>query len=78
MDYARRLNLNKVRVFPGYAACLIWELMITRQWGTVHGVLYADGTVRDPSIVAALPGFFRNRGPEVMLSALRFCGGHLL
>ena len=44
----------------------IWELMITKQWGTVHGVLYADGTVRDPSIVAALLGFFRNRGMDVM------------
>lgn len=44
----------------------IWELMITEQWGTVHGVLYADGTVRDPSIVAALFGFFRNRGPDVV------------
>jgi len=44
----------------------IWELMITKQWGTVHGVLYADGTVRDPSIVAALMGFYRNRGPDVV------------
>jgi phage tail protein X len=44
----------------------IWELMITKQWGTVHGVLYADGTVRDPSIAAALMGFFRNRGTDVM------------
>jgi len=44
----------------------IWELMITKQWGTVHGVFYADGTVRDPSIVAALMGFYRNRGTEVM------------
>jgi len=44
----------------------IWELMITGQWGTVHGVLYADGTVRDPSIVAALIGFFRNRGSDVV------------
>jgi hypothetical protein len=44
----------------------IWELMITGQWGTVHGVLYADGTVRDPSIAAALMGFFRNRGPDVV------------
>jgi hypothetical protein len=44
----------------------IWELMITRQWGTVHGVFYADGTVRDPAIAAALLGFFRNRGPDVM------------
>ncbi len=44
----------------------IWELMITGQWGTVHGVLYADGTVRDPAIAAALLGFFRNRGPDVV------------
>jgi hypothetical protein len=44
----------------------IWELMITGQWGTAHGVLYADGTVRDPAIVAALYGFYRNRGPEVV------------
>jgi len=44
----------------------IWELMITNQWGTVHGVFYADGTVRDPSIVAALLGFFRNRGTDVI------------
>ena len=45
----------------------IWELMITGSWGTVHGVFYPDGTVRDPSIVAALLGMFRNRGPEVVL-----------
>jgi hypothetical protein len=40
----------------------IWELMITGNWGTVHGVFYPDGTVRDPSIVAAILGMFRNRG----------------
>jgi hypothetical protein len=45
----------------------IWELMITGQWGNVHGVFYADGTVRDPSIAAALLGFFRNRGTNVVL-----------
>jgi hypothetical protein len=44
----------------------IWELMITHQWGTVHGVFYPDGTVRDPSIVAALFGMFRNRGADVI------------
>jgi hypothetical protein len=44
----------------------IWELMITGNWGTVHGVFYPDGTVRDPSIVAALLGFFRNRGDNVV------------
>ena len=44
----------------------IWELMITPSWGNVHGVFYPDGTVRDPSIVAALFGFFRNRGKNVV------------
>jgi len=45
----------------------IWELMITHYWGNVHGVFYPDGTVRDPSIAAALLGIFRNRGPHVVL-----------
>jgi hypothetical protein len=45
----------------------IWELMITPAWGDVHGVFYPDGTVRDPSIAAAILGLFRNRGPSVVL-----------
>ncbi len=44
----------------------IWELMIADYWGPVHGVFYADGTVRDPSIAAALLGFFRNRGTNAV------------
>ena len=35
--------------------------------GDVHGIFYADGTVRDPSIPMAVMGIFRNRGPEVVL-----------
>jgi hypothetical protein len=47
----------------------IWELMIVPQtWGKVQGVFYPDGTVRDPAIVAALLGFFRNRGPNIFPS----------
>jgi hypothetical protein len=47
----------------------IWELMIVRKgWGTVHGVFYEDGTVRDPSIAAAIMGFFRNRGENILPS----------
>jgi hypothetical protein len=46
---------------------IIWELMIAQYWGNVHGIFYADGTVRDPSIVAALYGFYRNRGPDVVM-----------
>jgi hypothetical protein len=44
----------------------IWELMITHRWGTVHGVFHPDGTIRDPSIVAALFGMFRDRDEDVM------------
>ncbi len=47
----------------------IWELMIVpREWGKVQGVFYPDGTVRDPTIVAALLGFFYNRGPNILPS----------
>jgi hypothetical protein len=45
----------------------IWELMIVRKgWGDVHGVFYEDGTVRDPSIAAAIMGIFRNREPNTL------------
>lgn len=47
----------------------IWELMIVREgWGTVHGVFYEDGSVRDPSIAAAIMGFFRKRTPDILLA----------
>jgi hypothetical protein len=45
----------------------LWELMITRYWGDIHGVFYPDGTVRDPSIPAAVLGFFRSRSSDVVL-----------
>jgi hypothetical protein len=45
----------------------IWELMIVRKgWGTVHGVFYEDGSVRDPSIAAAIMGFFRKRSADIL------------
>jgi hypothetical protein len=39
----------------------VFELMIHGYWSEVHGLVYPDGTVRDPSIIAALFGFYRNR-----------------
>ena len=48
----------------------IWELMITKRWGDVHGVFYPDGSVRDPSIPAAMLGLFRNRADNVILENL--------
>jgi hypothetical protein len=45
----------------------IWELMIVRKgWGPVHGVFYEDGSVRDPSIAAAIMGFFRKRTVDIL------------
>jgi hypothetical protein len=39
----------------------VFELMVQGYWSEVHGLVYPDGTVRDPSIIAALFGFYRNR-----------------
>lgn len=45
----------------------LWELMIgVSRWRSIHGVVYPDGTVRDPSIVAAIGGFFRKRSGEIV------------
>ncbi len=44
-----------------------WELMIGKSmWRDIHGIVYPDGTVRDPSIVAAVQGFFRKREGEII------------
>ena len=43
------------------AGWYLFELMIGGYWGDIHGIFYQDGTVRDPSIVAACLGFYRNR-----------------
>ncbi len=40
----------------------VWELMIgVSRWNDIHGIVYPDGAVRDPSIVVAVQGFFRRR-----------------
>ena len=44
-----------------YVGFYVWELMVTKYWGNVHGIFYPDGTIRDPSIPAAMLGLYRNR-----------------
>jgi tetratricopeptide (TPR) repeat protein len=39
----------------------VFELMIQGYWSDIHGLVYPDGTIRDPSIIAAIYGFYRNR-----------------
>ena len=43
------------------AGWYVFQLMISGYWSKIHGIFYPDGTIRDPSIVAAIMGFFRNR-----------------
>lgn len=45
----------------------IWELMVTKFWGDVHGVFYPDGSVRDPAIPAAIMGWFRNNTADTVM-----------
>lgn len=54
--------LNKYHI--GY---YLFQLMIKEgMWQKVHGIFYPNGTVRDPSIVSAVLGFYRNRGESAV------------
>lgn len=45
----------------------LWELMIgVSRWRDIHGIVYPDGTIRDPSVVAAVQGFFRKRSGDIV------------
>ena len=45
----------------------LFNLIIQGYWGEVHGLFYPDGTVRDPAIIAAVMGFYRNRDLDTMI-----------
>lgn len=45
----------------------LFELMVDGYWGDVHGIVYPDGTVRDPAIVSAIFGFHRNRDADTRI-----------
>ncbi len=47
----------------------VFNLMIGGYWGEIHGIFYPDGTVRDPSIIAAIMGFYRNRNLKTIVRA---------
>jgi hypothetical protein len=54
----------------------VFELMIQGYWGEVHGLVYPDGTIRDPAIIAALFGFYRNRDVNTMVKPAPNREGH--
>ncbi len=46
----------------------VFQLIVTPGgWGDVHGLVYRDGTIRDPSIIAAIYGWQRNRDLNSMI-----------
>ncbi|MBO2518045.1 MAG: hypothetical protein CW338_12380 [Clostridiales bacterium] len=45
----------------------MFNLMIDGYWNDVHGIFYPDGTVRDPSIIAAMMGCYRNRNTDTIV-----------
>jgi hypothetical protein len=47
----------------------VFELMVTKFWGDIHGVFYPDGTVRDPAIPMALMGVFRKNDADFRLES---------
>lgn len=43
------------------AGFYLFNLIAGGYWGDIHGIVYPDGTVRDPAIISALMGFYPNR-----------------
>ena len=39
----------------------LFNLVIEGMWSDVHGLIYPDGTIRDPTTIAAMFGLFRKR-----------------
>jgi hypothetical protein len=55
----------------------LFELMVSGGWSEVHGLVYPDGTVRDPSIIAAVYGWHRNRDLNTMIKENPNKEGHV-
>lgn len=54
----------------------LFNLIIQGYWGEIHGLFYPDGTVRDPGIVAAVMGFYRNRDLNTIVRPVPNREGH--
>jgi hypothetical protein len=54
----------------------LFNLIIQGYWGEVHGLFYPDGTIRDPAIIAAVMGFYRNRDLNTIVKPVPNREGH--
>jgi hypothetical protein len=48
----------------------VFNLVISGYWGEIHGLVYPDGTIRDPASIAAIYGFYRKRDLNTTVKAL--------
>lgn len=54
----------------------LFNLIISGYWGEIHGLFYPDGTIRDPAIISAVMGFYRNRDLNTMIKPVPNREGH--
>jgi hypothetical protein len=54
----------------------LFNLIFQGFWGEVHGLFYPDGTIRDPAIIAAVMGFYRNRDIKTIIKPVPNREGH--
>lgn len=45
---------------------MVYGLTINGYFADSHGIFYPDGTVRDPAIISAMMGFYRNRDADTI------------
>ena len=48
----------------------VFDLIISGYWSDIHGLVYPDGTIRDPASIAAIYGFYRKRDLNTTVKAL--------
>ncbi|HYQ59273.1 MAG TPA: cellulase family glycosylhydrolase [Draconibacterium sp.] len=56
----------------------VFNLVSSGYWGAIHGLVYPDGTIRDPSVIAALFGFYRKRDLNTSIKVNPNMEGHAL
>lgn len=54
----------------------LFNLIVQGYWGEIHGLFYPDGTIRDPAIIAAVMGFYRNRDVNTIIKPVPNREGH--
>ena len=48
----------------------VFDLIISGYWSDIHGLVYPDGTIRDPASIAAIYGFYRKRDLNTTIKVL--------